>query len=138
MTENGAENLCVVWRGDFTNAELNVLHAECFEHALADDDWWKQVNTFSLGWVCLRLQGKLAGFVNVAWDGGVHAFLLDTMVAAPWRRKGYARGLVEEAVANAKLSGCEWLHVDFEPHLRDFYYEACRFAPTDAGLIRLR
>lgn len=138
MADNSADHPRFVWRGDFANAELNGLHAECFEHALAGDDWWKQVNTFSLGWVCLRLSGKLAGFVNVAWDGGVHAFLLDTMVPAPWRRKGYARRLVDEAVANARLSGCEWLHVDFDAHLRDFYLEACGFVPTDAGLIRLR
>ncbi|MGO4620571.1 GNAT family N-acetyltransferase [Ensifer sp. 2YAB10] len=137
-TENSADDPHFLWRGDFTNAELNALHAECFEHAVLDDDWRKQVNNFSLGWVCLRLEGNLAGFVNVAWDGGVHAFLLDTMVSAPWRRRGYARRLVEEAVANARQSGCEWLHVDFEPHLRDFYLEACKFVPTDAGLIRLR
>ena len=126
------------WRGTFSSDELNALHAECFEHRLFDDDWWKQVNTFSLGWVCMRVAGQLTGFVNVAWDGGVHAFLLDTMVAAPWRRQGHATRLVEEAVAQAKLSQCEWLHVDFDPHLRDFYAGACKFAPTDAGLIRLR
>ncbi|MBK5565197.1 GNAT family N-acetyltransferase [Ensifer sp. SSB1] len=137
-TENSADDPRFLWRGDFTNAELNALHAECFEHAVLDDDWRKQVSNFSLGWVCLRLQENLAGFVNVAWDGGVHAFLLDTMVSAPWRRRGYARRLVEEAVANARHSGCEWLHVDFEPHLRDFYFEACKFVPTVAGLIRLR
>ncbi|WVT76726.1 GNAT family N-acetyltransferase (plasmid) [Sinorhizobium chiapasense] len=91
------------------------------------------MNTFSLGWACLRLSAKLAGFVNVAWNGGVHAFLFD-MVAAPWWRKGYARRLVEEAVANARLS--EWLHVDFEAYLHGFYFEACGFVPTDAGLIR--
>ncbi|KRE24092.1 acetyltransferase [Bosea sp. Root483D1] len=126
------------WRGTFSNDELNALHAECFEHRLFDDDWWKQVNTFSLGWVCMRVAGQLTGFVNVAWDGGVHAFLLDTMVATPWRRQGHATRLVEEAVTQAKPSGCEWLHVDFDRELRDFYFEACKFTPTDAGLIRLR
>jgi GNAT superfamily N-acetyltransferase len=126
------------WRGAFANDEVNELHAECFEHRLFDDDWWKQVNTFSLGWVCMRVSGKLAGFVNVAWDGGVHAFLLDTMVTAPWRRRGHATRLVQEAVMHAKSSGCEWLHVDFDQELRDFYLDACKFVPTDAGLIRLR
>ncbi|WP_077963409.1 GNAT family N-acetyltransferase [Ensifer adhaerens] len=126
------------WRGAFENKELNALHAECFEHALSDDDWWTQVNRFSLGWVSMRIPGTLAGFVNVAWDGGVHAFLLDTMVTSSLRRRGYAARLVEEAVTHARASGCEWLHVDFDPHLRDFYFGRCGFVPTDAGLIRLR
>ncbi|AGA28275.1 GNAT family N-acetyltransferase [Singulisphaera acidiphila] len=126
------------WRGTFTNKEINALHSECFEHPLSDDDWWTQVNAFSLGWVCMRVSGDLAGFVNVAWDGGVHAFLLDTMITSALRRCGFATSLVEEAVKHAKASGCEWLHVDFDPHLRDFYFGACKFQPTDAGLIRLR
>lgn len=126
------------WRGTFANEELNALHAECFEHRLFDDDWWKQVNHFSLGWVCMRVAGELAGFVNVAWDGGVHAFLLDTMVRPALQRRGHATALVQEAVSHAKATGCEWLHVDFDPHLRDFYFRACGFQPTDAGLIQLR
>lgn len=126
------------WRGAFENKELNALHAECFAHALCDDDWWTQVNHFSLGWVSMRIGGALAGFVNVAWDGGVHAFLLDTMVTSSLRRKGHAARLVEEAVTHARVSGCEWLHVDFDPHLRDFYFGRCGFVATDAGLIRLR
>ena len=135
---DGDDDPSFEWRGAFANDEVNGLHAECFEHRLFDDDWWKQVNTFSLGWVCMRVSGKLAGFVNVAWDGGVHAFLLDTMVTAPWRRRGHATRLVQEAVMHAKSSGCEWLHVDFDRELRDFYLDACKFVPTDAGLIRLR
>lgn len=126
------------WRGTFTNPELNALHAECFEHPMFDDDWWSQVNCHSLGWVCMRLSGDLAGFVNVAWDGGVHAFLLDTMITSGARRHGHATRLVEEAVRHTKMSGCEWLHVDFDPHLRDFYLQVCKFQATDAGLIRLR
>jgi hypothetical protein len=31
--------------------------------------------------VCARQGRELVGFVNVAWDGVVHAFVLDTMVA---------------------------------------------------------
>lgn len=126
------------WRGGFDNAEVNALHALCFDHRLFDDDWRSQVDRFSLGWVCLRARGELIGFVNVAWDGGVHAFILDTMVAPAFRRQGLAKALIDEAVRHAKLSGCEWLHVDFEPHLRPFYFEACGFKATDAGLIALK
>ncbi|MEQ1407585.1 GNAT family N-acetyltransferase [Neorhizobium sp. Rsf11] len=126
------------WRGTFANTELNELHSECFQHPLTDDDWWSRLNTFSLGWICMRMSKRLVGFVNVAWDGGVHAFLLDTMITTDLRRRGYATALVEEAVKHARALRCEWLHVDFEPHLRDFYYGACKFKATDAGLIRLR
>ncbi|GAA1382784.1 hypothetical protein GCM10009639_02270 [Kitasatospora putterlickiae] len=45
--------------------------------------------------------------------------------------------LVAAAAANARAAGCDWLHVDFEPHLRDYYLDACGFRPTDAGLLRL-
>lgn len=126
------------WRGTFRSAEVNALHAECFDHRMFDDDWWTQVNRYSLGWVCTRRSEKLIGFVNVAWDGGVHAFVLDTMVSPAYQRQGIAKGLIEEAVKRAKLTGCEWLHVDFDPHLRPFYFDACGFAPTDAGLIPLK
>ncbi len=125
------------WRGEFTNAEANRLHAECFEHEPTEDDWRSRVDRFSLGWVCMRSDGELTGFVNVAWDGGAHAFILDTMVSAPFRRRGHAARLVAEAARHATAAGCEWLHVDFEPHLRGFYVDACGFTPTDAGLIRL-
>jgi GNAT superfamily N-acetyltransferase len=129
--------LSVEWRGDFRNTEVNALHAEAFGHRLLAYDWYGQVHQYSLGWVCGRRDGRLAGFVNVAWDGGVHAFVLDTIVSADCRREGIGRRLVAAAVAEARQAGCEWLHVDFEDHLRRFYFDACGFVPTDAGLIRL-
>jgi len=124
------------WRGGFDNTELNALHAEGFEHEGGAYDWWRQLNRHSLGWVCAR-DGSLIGFVNVAWDGGSHAFILDTLVAAAARRRGIGAELVRVAATHARDAGCEWLHVDFEDHLRDFYLEACGFAETNAGLIRL-
>jgi ribosomal protein S18 acetylase RimI-like enzyme len=91
----------------------------------------------SLGWVVARDGAELVGFVNVAWDGGVHAFVLDTIVASSAGRSGIGTRLVDAAVARARAAGCEWLHVDFEDHLRDFYFGACGFEPTNAGLIKL-
>ena len=126
-----------LWRGPFTNTELNVLHAEGFGHRVLDDDWHAQVSRHSLGWVCAREDGRLAGFVNVAWDGGVHAFLLDTLVTARVRRRGVGTKLVAAASDGARAAGCEWLHVDFEDHLRSFYFDSCGFSPTNAGLIAL-
>jgi ribosomal protein S18 acetylase RimI-like enzyme len=128
------------WRGTFTNAEVNALHAEAFGHQSGDDDWRAQLERHSLGWVCARDGGhaaQLAGFVNVAWDGAGHAFILDTIVARRARRRGVGTELVAEAVRQARAAGCEWLHVDFEAHLRSFYFGRCGFRPTEAGLIAL-
>jgi GNAT superfamily N-acetyltransferase len=125
------------WRGLFGNAALNALHAEGFGHPVLEDDWWAQVNQHSLGWVCAREGHDLVGFVNVAWDGGVHAFILDTLVTARVRNQGVGTRLIAVAAENARAGGCEWLHVDFDDHLRPFYFGSCGFRPTNAGLIAL-
>jgi len=125
------------WRGGFTNEEVNVLHAEGFGHRVLDDDWVVQVERHSLGWVTARQEDALIGFVNVAWDGAVHAFILDTLVAGSHGRRGVGTALVAAAVEGARAAGCEWLHVDFDDELRGFYFDACGFAPTNAGLIAL-
>ena len=78
----------------------------------------------------------LIGFVNVAWDGGMHAFILDTCVDPDFRRQGVASRLVARAAEVARARGAHWLHVDFEPHLESFYRQ-CGFGPTAAGLMRL-
>jgi len=75
--------------------------------------------------------------VNVAWDGCDHAFLLDPKVRPDHRRAGIGTELVRRAAAHAKDAGCEWLHVDFDDDLAPFYYNACGFRPTLAGLIHL-
>ena len=133
-------SLDYTWRGDFQSSEVNALHAEAFDHPVFDDGGWNwriQVEQHSLGWICARDAGGLVGFVNVAWDGAVHAFVLDTVVATSARRQGIGSELVAVAVKEARAAGCEWLHVDFDDHLRSFYFDACGFRPTNAGLIRL-
>ena len=97
---------------------------------------WQPVLARSLAHVCAYDGEKLVGFVNIAWDGGVHAFLLDTAVDADHQRQGIATRLVKAAEAAARARGAKWLHVDFEPHLADFYRK-CGFRPTAAGLIAL-
>jgi GNAT superfamily N-acetyltransferase len=129
------------WRGDFETPEVNELHAEAFETPVCDEaewDWRKVVERHSLGWVTARRGDDLVGFVNVPWDGLAHAWLQDVMVAARERRQGIGVSLVVEARDQAREAGCEWLHVDFEDHLREFYFESCGFRPTNAGLIALR
>lgn len=81
--------------------------------------------------------GLLVGFVNVAWDGGDHAFLIDTKTRGSHQRRGIGRELVRVAVLNAAAAGCEWLFVDFGPELAPFYFDACGFTHTEAGLIHL-
>lgn len=126
------------WRAEFSNEELNELHAEAFAHPVLAIDWVGQVRTFSLGWVTARDGERLVGFANVAWDGGVHAFLVDAMVAASHRRRSIGVRLVARAEAEARAAGCEWLHVDFDDDLDPFYVRACGFAPALAGVIALR
>ena len=127
----------ITWRGAFEDAELNALHAEAFEHELYADPWNALVHRHSLGWVVAGDESGLAGFVNVPWDGAFHAWIQDVMVAKRRRRSGVGRELVASAVVNARAAGCEWLHVDFDAELGDFYFNACGFMSTAAGLIRL-
>jgi GNAT superfamily N-acetyltransferase len=133
------------WRGKFDNDEANALHAEAFETRVFTSDEWDWVaitHAHSLGWVVARDEddhdNDLVGFVNVLWDGLVHAWIQDVMVANRTRGLGVGTRLVDEARAHARDAGCEWLHVDFEDHLRPFYFDACGFTPTNAGLIALR
>jgi hypothetical protein len=120
------------WRGVFTSAEANVLHAECFGHAVLRDeewDWRGQVDRHSLGWVCAREGEELVGFVNVAWDGVVHAFVLDTMVATQARREGSGPGWWSwrwRGRGRPGVSGCTRTSRTI-----------CGFVPTNAGLIEL-
>lgn len=133
----GGTDVVYEWRGAFDNAEVNRLHAEGFDHRLLEIDWRRQLERHSLGWVCARRGGDLVGFVNIPWDGDSHAFVLDTLVAGSARRGGIGSELVARAAREARAAGCEWLHVDFEDHLRAFYLDACGFRDTDAGLIQL-
>jgi GNAT superfamily N-acetyltransferase len=88
-----------------------------------------------LAHICAYHDGRLVGFIKLAWDGGIHAFVLDTTVHPDHQRRGIGRWLVERAAEVAGRSGVEWLHVDYEPTLAGFYAR-CGFRPTPAGLMR--
>jgi GNAT superfamily N-acetyltransferase len=126
------------WRGAFSNQKFHLLHAEAFETRIFDDDWVSLTADHSFGWVTAREDAQLVGFVNVIWDGLVHAWLQDLMVARSCRGHGVATRIVALAREQAAAAGCEWLHVDFDDDLKPFYFDACGFQPTNAGLIALQ
>ncbi|WP_443076764.1 GNAT family N-acetyltransferase [Streptomyces sp. TRM 70361] len=143
---DGATTIAYECRGGIDNGALDALHAEGFGPRPTGTDWRARLHRHSLGWVCARESGesgesgedgRLVGFVNVAWDGGPHAFLVDTVVARRHRGRGTGAALVSVAAERARAAGCEWLHVDFEDGLAPFYFGACGFRPTRAGLIAL-
>ena len=118
---------------------MAALHAAAFGYVPEPKDaaQWERVLARSLCWVTAHAGGRLVGFVNVAWDGGIHAFLLDTAVHPEHGRRGVGAALVECATGEAARLGAGWLHVDYEPHLEGFYRN-CGFGETNAGLLRLR
>ena len=124
------------WRGELTDAEMVELVES--HGGNAEAGWWDRIRPHSLGWVTARdMDGLLVGFVNVATDGGDHAFLIDTKTRGSHQRRGIGTRTVQLATQRAKAAGCEWLHVDFDPELAPFYFDACGFRPADAGLIHL-
>ena len=113
---------------------LNALMDESWpDHALFDPE---VLQRHSAGWVCAYDGDRLVGFVNVAWDGATHFFLLDTTVVPSHRRRGIGAALVLHAVTLSRARGGDWLHVDFDEELTDFY-AGCGFRPTPAGLVQL-
>ncbi len=118
-----------------SDEELNGL----FRAAWPDhrDRSFAPVLNQSLGYLCAYAGGELIGFVNLAWDGRDHAFVLDPTVHPDWRGRGIGTELVQRAARLAMERGVEWLHVDYEPHLEGFY-RGCGFRPSAAGVRRLR
>lgn len=116
------------------NQELDRLFAAAW-NATAPRDF-AAVLSRSLTHICAYDGDDLIGFVNVAWDGGVHAFILDTCVHPDFRGRGIATDMVIEAISEARERGAGWLHVDYELRLTAFY-AGCGFTPTSAGLIAL-
>jgi GNAT superfamily N-acetyltransferase len=128
------------WRAPFSNSEIHALHAAAFETRVFDEsewDWVAQTERYSLGWVVARDGERFIGFVNVLWDGLVHAFIEDVMVDADYRHRGVGVSLVRSARDGARAAGCEYLHVGFDADLAPFYIDACGFTPTGGGLIEL-
>ena len=117
---------------ELTNSDLNEL----FFSAWKEHHWIDFIPMLSKSLVNISAfsKGNLIGFVNVAWDGGIHAFLLNTTVHRDWQRMGIGKKIIERAVTEAKERKVVWIHVDYKKKYRDFY-RSCGFQPTEAGLI---
>jgi len=121
------------------DAELTRLHATAFGRPPGPvTPWAQRLDRYALTWVGAFDRERLVGFVQVCWDSGEHAFLLDTAVEPGRQHEGIGTGLVRAAISAATRAGCTWLHVDYEPHLARFYLDACGFTTTQAGLLRLK
>jgi GNAT superfamily N-acetyltransferase len=125
----------IIERPNLTDDELNALFSSSW-----DDHERRAFSAklaHSLTYFAAYQDDRLVGFVNVAWDGGLHAFLLDPTVLPPYRRRGIGSALVHAAAQVAASQGAEWLHVDYEAALEPFYASA-GFQPSRSGVLRLR
>lgn len=97
---------------------------------------YEQILSRSLTWIGAFDGDNLVGYANVAWDGGVHAFLLDPKVLPALRHQGIGTRLVKEAlVAVAEHPQIHWVHVDSSEELMERFYFPAGFRPTPAGLV---
>jgi GNAT superfamily N-acetyltransferase len=136
VRDDGDMSIDYQWRGNLNDEELYSLTLS--HGGRASVGWWDTIRPHSFGWIAARPgDGSLIGFVNVAWDGCDHAFLLDPKVRPDHQHAGVGTELVRRAAAHARDAGCEWLHVDFDDDLAPFYFSSCGFQPTQAGLIHL-
>ena len=132
-TVPGVESIAYAVRAHVDLDELQRLFEEAWG---SPKPGYEQVLERSFTWVTAVAGKQLVGFVNVAWDGGVHHFLLDTTVHPATQRAGVGSRLVQEA-RRACEGTAEWLHVDAAESLMASLYEPCGFDRTQAGLIRL-
>jgi GNAT superfamily N-acetyltransferase len=129
------DDLAIVVGPALEDGELNALFAAAW--VLHTPRSFAPILERSLVYLAAFADEELVGFVHVAWDGGVHAFLLEPTVDPRYQRRGLGRALVARAATIARERGAEWLHADYPPALRGFY-AAVGFLPTEAGLLPLR
>lgn len=120
---------------ELSDRDLNDLFASAWENHAERE--FGPVLAQSLTYVGAFYGTRLVGFVHVAWDGGIHGFILDTTVHREFQRRGIGTELMRRAAMMAAARGIEWLHVDYEPHLYAFY-RGCGYKETEAGLLNLR
>jgi ribosomal protein S18 acetylase RimI-like enzyme len=137
MSRSLPGGIVLEWRGPLDDTEMVDLVES--HGGKPWPGWWERIRPHSFGWVTARdADGMVVGFVNVVSDGDCHAFLLDTKTRGSSQRRGIGKRVVAFAAERAQEAGHEWLHVDFDDELAPFYFDACGFEPTPAGLIRLK
>jgi hypothetical protein len=77
---------------------LSALHHRAFSPDRADADvairpWAERLERHSLTWIGAFSSGRLVGFVHAVWDGGTHAFILDTAVHPDFQRRSRGMGI---------------------------------------------
>jgi len=125
------------------DSALSALHHRAFSPDSPGTDatthpWAARLERHSLTWVGAFSGGRLVGFVHTVWDGGTHAFILDTAVHPDFQGRGIGRDLVRSVTDEAFKAGCDWVHADYDAELAGFYETACGFQPTRAGLRNRR
>jgi ribosomal protein S18 acetylase RimI-like enzyme len=120
---------------NMSDEALNALFVNAWENH--ETRQFGPVLRHSLTYICAFDGARLVGFVNVAWDGGMHGFILDTTVHRDYQRSGIGTELLRHAARVSAQRGIAWLHVDFAPYLEPFYRGA-GYRRTAAGLLHLR
>ena len=130
------QNITFIINPEVSNNQLNLLFSNSWDnHKPIDFQKELQHSFFS---ICVFSNDELIGFVKVIWDGSVHGFLLDPIIHKSSRNQGLGTLLVKKAIQVSKehVLEREWLHVDYETHLHNFYTK-CGYEHTEAGLIHL-
>lgn len=124
--------------GELDDPQLSRVHDLAFAGSVSGKaaPWSARLHAHSVGWVCAYADTQLCGFVHACWDGGRHAFVLDTAVLPDFQRRGIGAELLRRLSRLAQHAGCEWLHVDYEARF-DTFYRSSGFTPTIAGLRKL-
>lgn len=128
------EHVIVVRSPSLTDQSLNALF--CASWPAWSARTFQPVLQQSLDYLGAFCDDSLVGFVNVAWDGGLHGFILDTTVHPNFRRRGIASHMLREAKCIAAEHKLQWLHVDFDATCQSLYRES-GFDATLAGLYRV-
>ena len=128
MTDGVTTDLTFEMQPSLTDAQLDELFLDAWGEA--PPVRYSLVLPHSLTWVAAFQGHALVGFVNLAWDGGAHAFVTDAMVRSDLRQRGIGLELVGRAVDAARAAGVRWIHADYEPHLDGFF--------AKAGFLRAR
>ena len=119
---------------ELSDRDLNGLFATAWENH--KERTFGEVLARSLTYAAAFDGARLVGFVNVAWDGDVHGFILDPTVHRAYQRRGIGTEMMARVARVASDRGLEWLHVDYDSHLQAFY-EGCGYEKTDAGLLKV-